>query len=301
MDKIATSLRRNYFSQADFQASDGSSSYLTTPEGRKDLEDHLVSRLENSRRTVIPWLSSARRLVDSRVLEIGCGTGSSTVALAEQGAEVIGLDVNELSIQAARDRCEAYGLNVEFVIGNATEVDRIFQNEHFDLIIFFAVLEHMTLNERLVSLRKTWDMVSKGGLWCITETPNRLWFHDGHTSQLPFFFWLPDDLALQYSKFSPRMRFNELYQQQSNETLKLAFCRWGRGMSFHEFDLALGRTHDLKVLSSLKGFVRDHDPLWWYSKRYSEEHRFELFLKEHGPEIHESFYHAYLDLIIEKG
>src|SRR5687768_13144068 len=48
--------------------------------------DHLHTGLDGDRSTVIPWLDRVRRLDGLRVLDIGCGTGSSTVALAEQGA-----------------------------------------------------------------------------------------------------------------------------------------------------------------------------------------------------------------------
>ena len=47
----------------------------------QDLNAHLHVRLESDRRFVIPWLNSARPLKGMRVLEVGCGTGSSSVCL----------------------------------------------------------------------------------------------------------------------------------------------------------------------------------------------------------------------------
>ncbi|HEY6454231.1 MAG TPA: hypothetical protein VIY90_03010, partial [Steroidobacteraceae bacterium] len=55
---------------------------------KADLDAHLWGRLQNDRRIIVPWLNAQRRLHGLRILEIGCGTGSSTVALAEQGAQV---------------------------------------------------------------------------------------------------------------------------------------------------------------------------------------------------------------------
>ena len=40
----------------------------------------------------------------------------------------------------------------------------------------------MTLDERLEAIKSTWEATRPGGIWCVVETPNRLWFHDGHTS-----------------------------------------------------------------------------------------------------------------------
>src|SRR5215831_3740692 len=85
LDALESSLRANYF-----RACPGG--YLSTEWGQRDLTDHLYARLESDRSDVIPWLDASRCLLGATVLEIGCGTGSSTVALAEQGARVTAID-----------------------------------------------------------------------------------------------------------------------------------------------------------------------------------------------------------------
>src|SRR5215471_7815958 len=42
-----------------------------------------ASRLRRDRVAIIPWLDRTRPLRSSRILEVGCGRGASTVALAE--------------------------------------------------------------------------------------------------------------------------------------------------------------------------------------------------------------------------
>ena len=51
-----------------------------TPTGQKDLHDLATGRLAGFRETVVPWLDSVCSLSGLRVLEVGCGTGASTVA-----------------------------------------------------------------------------------------------------------------------------------------------------------------------------------------------------------------------------
>src|SRR5207247_8303248 len=58
-------------------------------------QDHLTRRLEASRSQIIPWLDDVRPLAGASVLEIGCGTGSSTLALAEQLAVVTAVEFDE--------------------------------------------------------------------------------------------------------------------------------------------------------------------------------------------------------------
>lgn len=289
MDLIEASLRQNYFPAA----------YLFTDEGKKDFLDHLTGRLNGFRNTVIPWLSNAKPLSGSRILEIGCGTGSSSVALAEQGADVTAVDIHEASLVVARDRCRAYDLKVDFLCANATELHKILVGQHFDFIIFFASLEHMTHNERMVAMKNTWDMLAPGALWCVIETPNRLWHYDSHTSLLPFYLWLPDDLAFLYSQFSPRKGFCDLYREVDDDS-KLNFLRYGRGVSFHEFELTMKRAEELDVVSSKEIFLRNQNLLYKILWMLTNKRRAESFLVQCGPKIHKGFYQRDLDLIIRK-
>jgi 2-polyprenyl-3-methyl-5-hydroxy-6-metoxy-1,4-benzoquinol methylase len=96
----------------------------------------------------ITWVvDSTGSLKGSKVLEIGCGTGAATVALVEQGALVTATDFNEASLHTARERLAAYGLSANVSCASAADALRDHKNEQFDLIAFFAVLEHMTLDQ----------------------------------------------------------------------------------------------------------------------------------------------------------
>ncbi len=144
MTLIEISLKQNYFIQENRWFS--SEAQLSSDEGQKYLQTQLYGRLDGFRDTIIPWLNNAKPLNGSRILEIGSGTGSSTVALAEQGADVTAVDIIEKGLIVAKERSEIYGLNVNFLCANATEVNKNFIGQHFDFIIFFASLELMTIN-----------------------------------------------------------------------------------------------------------------------------------------------------------
>jgi 2-polyprenyl-3-methyl-5-hydroxy-6-metoxy-1,4-benzoquinol methylase len=293
---IETSLKKNYFTQNDAWFN---GAYLSSDQAQNDLQDHLHRRLDNFRKTVIPWLNDAKPLRGSKILEIGCGTGSSTVALAEQGADVTAVDILESSILVAKDRCAVYNLNANFLCANAIDLHQIFADEHFDFIIFFATLEHMTHAERMIAMQNTWNMLSPGSLWCVIDTPNRLWYFDDHTSLLPFYQWLPDELAFLYSQFSPRASFCDLYREMHDDA-KLEFLRRGRGVSFHEFELTMKRAEELDVVSSLSLYLKSQNFLGKTLLTPKNEKRFEAFLMQFGPKIHRGFYQRSLDLIIRK-
>lgn len=301
-EDIRSSLIRNYFSRHLWgDATVTAESYLSSTEGGDDLNNHLHNRLNTFRDMIIPWLSDAKSLFGATVLEIGCGTGSSTVALAEQGAKVIGVDIDEDSIAVAKDRCRAYGVHGTFYQSNVKDISRLLPDQPFDFIIFFASLEHMTIEERIAALKDTWDMLEAGGLLCIIDTPNRLWYYDFHTSRLPFYLWLPDDLAFKYSKFSPRQPFCRSYRDKTNESM-LSFRRHGRGVSYHEFDLAIKKSEELNIVSSLATYLcrTKFYKIYYHAKMILSNNNYESFLTRVGPDIHRGFYEQCLNLIIRK-
>jgi methyl halide transferase len=53
-----------------------------------------------------------------RALEIGCGTGTNSVWLAEQEFDVTGTDVAPLAIERAQQRARAAGVKVRFVVAD---------------------------------------------------------------------------------------------------------------------------------------------------------------------------------------
>jgi len=291
---IKTSLEQNYFSKEP-------NGYLSTDVGKKDLLDHLTARLESDRKLAIPWLDSARRLKDAKVLEIGCGTGASTVALAEQGANVTAIDIDDKALIDAKTRCEIYGLSVDFHHMNSTEIARVFPKETFDFIIFWASLEHMTHEERMIAMKETWDMLPSGGLWCVTDTPNRLYCYDSHTSLMPFFLWLPDDLAIKYARFSPRQKFRESFMGYNGEReYILHFLRWGRGLSFHEFELTMKPLDQLNIISCMSIFHRRRGVFPFLKSMVSSAYRYESFFHKLFPVIHRGFLQPSVNLIIQK-
>lgn len=301
-DAVAQSLQQNYFPRLIWgEVRLSVEQWLATIEGQADLHDHLSGRLQSFRTKVIPWLDAARPLSGARILEIGCGTGASTVALAEQGATVTAIDIDEPSLRVARERCAAHNVQCEIVQANGAAAKELLERQRYDFVIFFACLEHMTHAERMQSMHETWHALPKGALWCVIETPNRLWFFDDHTSRLPFFNWLPDELAFAYSRFSSREPLRSSYRGLSADAME-SFLRHGRGVSFHEFDMAIADASSLEVVSSLplwrrkRGLFGVRELARWYKRPF----RLERTLASFRPDIHRGFFQPYLDLIIRK-
>lgn len=195
---------------------------------------------------VIPWLSRFRKLSECTVLEYGCGTGAVSCAFAPAVRRHIGYDIDPAAIAIAEGHLQAHEAhNVE---ARAVSTDEIFAavREHRgepDIVLLYAVIEHMTVAERLELLEVARDIVADNGLIVVVETPNRLVWPDWHTSFLPFLSQLPDELALAYADRSPREDFRDAIAEAAAEGSDAgleALTRWGRGASFHEFELVFG-------------------------------------------------------------
>ena len=48
----------------------------------------------------------SRAITPGRALEIGCGTGTNAIFLAERGFEVLGIDVSEIAVEKARAKAQ---------------------------------------------------------------------------------------------------------------------------------------------------------------------------------------------------
>ncbi len=305
IDLLKKYLAQYYFTEANGVPSD----YLKTDHGGKDMHDHLWRRQERVRLQIIPWLDSVMTLKNSHILEIGCGTGSATVPLAEQGASVVAIDIEPGSLTVARERCLLHRVNVEFREMNAQELVMSSKKETYDMIIFYASLEHMFLEERRKAIQQAWDRLVPRGFLTIIDSPNRLWYYDDHTSGVSFYHWLPDDLAFYYSSFSPIYNFKDKFRELNDKKIR-EFLRLGRGISFHDFELALKkRLSNFNVVSSLNAFLKKKMAkaytiysLWnkLRGRKTSLNERYTALLMEHMPSIHEGFFQPYLNLIIQK-
>lgn len=294
---IEQSLRANFFADPTLHGT-VPDTYLLTPEGQADLESHIAGRLEVFRTWTIPWLDSLFKLDGAKILEIGCGTGASTVALSEQGAQVVGVDVSGATLAAARDRCQAYGLQPKFVEANATSIGSLFAGERFEAILFFAVVEHLTWEERIRSLKAAWDLLPVNGILAVIEAPNRLWYVDIHTTDEPFYNWLPDETAVAYTRYLNAGPSRHLFSEPAEEA-KIELARLGRGVSYHDFVIALDIPSDrLPVVGHMAEF---HERKWGSAvAQLTAGTRYRKFLSSVVPGLHPAFLQPSLDLAFKK-
>ncbi len=96
-------------------------------------------------------------MLSGHALELGCGTGTNAVALAERGFEVTAVDCSPLALAVARRKADAAGVSIEWIeadvqnFGNGlTPFDFVFDRgcyhccRRVDLAGYLQALENVT-------------------------------------------------------------------------------------------------------------------------------------------------------------
>lgn len=160
------------------------------------VQDHLggpASRLMQFVRYLVPEIEyRCGNLKAMRVLDFGCGTGASTVALARRFKEVIAFDVDEESMEVCRMRLAEHGLESRVALYCAPSLrDVRDQIGPVDLVLMCGVIEHLPLTEtglRREVVQTLFGVLNAPGYLYVYDTPNRLWPVDFHTTGL---WWIP--------------------------------------------------------------------------------------------------------------
>ena len=304
---MVESLNNYHFTEARGYSSD----YLDSDHGKKSLEDLLYNRFKEARERIIPWLDSARKLSNLNIIEVGCGSGTGTSPFAEQVNSVIALDIDPEILKVCKDRCEL--LNIQNVDYHCMELGEYVQsvNANIDAVIFYATLEQMPIDQRVSALKSAWEILPIGGLIIIIDTPNCLFFYDGHTSGLPFHHWITDELAYRYVEVMPSSIFrSEQFDGEITKSKMDEFIGWGRSISYHDLEISFKKLNSsFKILKSLSSYENE---IYFYEnkltsiyrkirfKNESVTDRYMNLMIEYQPEINPSFFHPYLNIIIEK-
>lgn len=68
-----------------------------------------------------------------RALDLGCGTGTNAIFLAQQGFETLGIDFSAKAIKSAWEKARSVKAQVAFQVGDVTRLS--FLREPFDLVL----------------------------------------------------------------------------------------------------------------------------------------------------------------------
>jgi len=146
-----------------------------------------LSSWEGAYKTTPPWdigrpqpafleLVHAGELTKGLVLDIGCGTGENALYLGENGFSVVGVDLSNRAIAAAKEKAIERKLKVDFRIANALSLG--FQAGHFYNCIDSGLFHTFNDHDRLTFVREISRILKTNGRYfmlCFSDKEPTSW------------------------------------------------------------------------------------------------------------------------------
>lgn len=106
--------------------------------------------LHDMNRVRVEYIAQRVAVAGRRVLDVGCGGGLLTEALAQRGAEVLGIDMGEMPLQVARRHAASNGVAVQY---EQTDAEALAEQRpaEFAMVTCLEVLEHVPDPARLIA------------------------------------------------------------------------------------------------------------------------------------------------------
>jgi SAM-dependent methyltransferase len=121
-------------------------------------------------REIVRQLRQRSSLRGKRVLDVGCGHGGALIAFAEQGAEVVGIEIDAARYRVGEQRLRDLGFQVEWHQGDICDREFTGRLGTFDVIVCQDVLEHvLDISQAITALCA---LLRQGGLLFI-QVPNK--------------------------------------------------------------------------------------------------------------------------------
>ncbi len=188
--------------------SSGGPAYDEVSRGIADSIEHAVRRLDPK--------------PGERILDLSTGTGWTSRLVAQRGAAVIGVDIAEGMLEAARANAKAAGLSIEYRLGDAEELP--FADGKFDAVV--STCGVMFASRQEAAAAELARVSRKGGRIALTT-----WLSDGALYKM---FEVMRRYMPPPPNPAPRSPFEWGRPERIRELLGGAFdLRFERGISFY--------------------------------------------------------------------
>ncbi len=124
------------------------------------------TRLRPGGKNTTDWLIEKANLNgEMKILEVACNMGTTLTQLARtHNAEVVGVDMNEMALEKAKQNVKQQGLEDKVTIKFADARELPFPDETFDVIINEAMLTMLNNEDKQKAINEYYRVLKKGGV-----------------------------------------------------------------------------------------------------------------------------------------
>ena len=137
----------------------------------------------------LPWeLGKPRKalveLVDSgeirpcKALDLCCGVGTNPFYLAEEGFDVVALDVSDGAVKYARDKVYEANIAINLLVGSFLGLP--LKSEEFGFVFDFGCFHHVEAENRMAFIRGVYRVLKPNGTYftvCFSHKNGPAWNH----------------------------------------------------------------------------------------------------------------------------
>lgn len=167
-----------------------------------------LPRHKTAKKEIEFLIHSLKLQKDQSILDVPCGTGRHTLALAKKGYSVTGIDINDICLKLAQENCQGMK-NVKIKKGNMAQLNWAKGKFHTVLNMYTSFGYFRTDRKNKTVLKGLVQALKPGGQ-IIIQTINRDWLLRVFT---PFNWWENSRfLLISKRKFYEKTKYIEAYQ-----------------------------------------------------------------------------------------
>jgi len=110
-------------------------------------------------------LVESQRIKPCRAIDLGSGTASNCIYLAERGFDVTGVDYSPTAIKKGKARAEQAGVNVKFYVDDLTGLKHV--SGTYDLLIDYGTLDDLVARDRDLYMENVLPLTHKGSMFLL--------------------------------------------------------------------------------------------------------------------------------------
>ena len=164
-------------------------------------------------------LVEAGRIKPCKAIDLGSGTASNVVFLAQRGFDVTGVDFAVAAVELGQKRAAQAGVRADFIRDDLTHLRHV--SGVFDLLVDYGTLDDLSAPDRDLYLQNVLPLTRPGAqfvLYCFEWTP-RWW-------ERPFFYSLACEPGEIERRFGPHFDI-ECYARN------LDYSQWPAGQAVY--------------------------------------------------------------------